>query len=126
MSFILTNKPYSDKWYHYALIIIISYFITWIRTTYNLSYAMHTILDIIGYVIVPFIINLTNNNKNKLFNNNYASIVITLSLQVVFYFCYLGLTYWSSLLTSLIVINPMFVSTSRSFLIFFEVLLNPM
>lgn len=121
LSFILTNKPYSNKWYHYLLIVIVSYSITWLRLTYNLSYSMHTILDIVGYVVVPFIINLTNSNKNKLFNNDFTSVIITLSIQIAFYFCYLGLTYWSSLLTSLIVINPMFVSTSRSFLIFFEV-----
>ena len=103
------------------LIILSCYCITWVRLTFTLNYAMHIVLDIIGYVVVPFIINLTTNKKYKLMNNDLTSIILTLSIQIAFYFCYLGLTYWSSLLTSLIVINPMFVSTSRHFLIFIEI-----
>lgn len=121
LSFILTDKCYSKKWYHYLLIILSCYFITWIRLNNNLKYSTQILLDIIGYVIIPFVVNITTEKESKLLNNNLVGIVLSLSIQITFYFCYLGLTYWSSLLNSLIVINPMFVATSRHFLIFFEV-----
>ena len=77
--------------------------------------------DIVLYIGVHIIINSTTDKKYKLFEDkDITSIVITVSIQILLYFCYLGLTYWSSMLSSVIIESQTTVVASASFLIFFE------
>jgi len=121
LSFALTNKPYSTKWYHYLIILITSFGATTYRTLATYTYQIDIILDAFIYIIVPLVVNLTTSNENKVFKRNLFGIVMTLSLHIMLYFCYIGLVYWSNLLTSLLPIAPSFTTTSTFFLITLEV-----
>lgn len=121
LSFSLTSKPYSNKWYHYAIIILISLAFTLLRTNAVLSYKTQIILDIVAYIIVPVFINITTAKNETLLNKDIFGIIVMVTIHIGLYFCYLGLTYWSGLLNTLVFVNPVFLSTSRHFLLFFEI-----
>lgn len=121
LSFSLTDKIYSNKWYHYVIIIVPSIFITFIRWINTFPYELEIILDFVLYVLIPFIVNLTSDKERKLFKTNLFTIILTLSIQIGLYFCYLGLTYWSSILSSICITSDMvIISSSTNFLIQFE------
>jgi hypothetical protein len=122
LSFALTTKPYSTKWFHYVLIVIFGY----ASTIYKLlivdySYKLDIMIDVIIYIILPFVINITNSNDKKLFKNNIYGIITSLSMHILMYCAYLGLSYWSGLLTSLLPIKPVYLSSSTHFLIRLEI-----
>lgn len=121
LSFSLSTKPYSKKWFHYLLILIFGYSSTIYRTLItDYSYKIDIIIDIVIYVLLPFIISITNDNDKRLFKNDLYGIVTSLAIHIFMYLAYLGLCYWSSLLTSLLIINPIYVSSSTNFLIRLE------
>lgn len=120
LSFSFLDKAYSKKWYHYVVLVAVASFIIIIRILINLSFVIHIILDILAYVIVPFIIHITSNKQNKVFDNSIFGIITTLTINLFLYFAYLGLSYWSNLLNSLLPINPVWTSSSAMFLIQFE------
>jgi hypothetical protein len=120
LSFALTNKPYSKKFYHYILIVATTFGMISLRTFVNLSIQHHIIVDVFAFIFVPFIINMTTNSKERLFNRDLSGIIMTLTFNIILYFCYLGLGYWSGVLTSLVPINPMWLTSSANFLIQFE------
>lgn len=120
LSFALTTNAYSKKWYHYILIVIVPFFIITIRVTKQISYALDIVFDICLYIIVPLFINLTTDKKYKLLGTKLNDIILTIAIQITFYFCYLGLGYWSSLLTSIIPLDPIWLYSSLSFLTQFE------
>lgn len=121
LSFALTSKPYSKKWYHYAILVVASVGITAIRMYVEISAQLNIVLDIFIYVLVPLIINFTTNEKDRLFGKSINNIVMAITIQISLYFCYLGLTYWSGLLNSILPINTMWLSASAMFLINLEV-----
>lgn len=121
LSFTLTARPYSNKWYHYLLIMVSSSVITTIRCVYLTPMYLEYIFDIALYIVVPLIVNFTTNKEFTLFKDkSLNSIVITISIQILLYFCYLGLAYWSSLLNSLIPVIQECPIASVMFLIYFE------
>lgn len=121
LSFALTSRAYSNKWYHYVIIASVSLPIIILRTTTVATLWLEYLYDIILYIGVPIVINSTTDEKYKLFEDkDITSIVITVSIQILLYFCYLGLTYWSSMLSSVIIESQTTVVASASFLIFFE------
>ena len=120
LSFALTTKSYSKKWYHYFLIFIVTFVIITIRVTKTISYELDIMFDICLYILIPFIVNLTTDKENKLFGNKLNDIILTFTIQIGLYFCYLGLGYWSSLLTSIIPLDPIWLYSSLSFLTQFE------
>lgn len=125
LSFALTSKCYSKKWYHYLLIVVPTIVIVTIRTLILTPMHVEYILDIILYVTIPLIINLTTSKEYILFKKrNLENIVITISVQILLYFCYLGLAYWSSLLNSLIPVIQECPISSVIFLIYFEVYMS--
>ena len=121
LSFVFTNKAYSTKWYHYIILVIGAFGITTLRLLVSLSNQIQIILDTISYIVIPYIICLTTQEKDRLFKNNLFGIVITLALQIMMYFAYLGLGYWSALLCSLYPICPTWVSSSANFLMQLEI-----
>ena len=121
LSFALTTKPYSTKWFHYVLIIVFGYGSTIYRTLItDYSYRIDIIIDVVIYIVLPFIINITSSNDKKLFKSNVYGIITSLAIHIIMFCAYLGLCYWSSLLTSLLIINPVYLSSSTNFLIGIE------
>lgn len=121
LSFTMTSRAYTDKWYHYLIIIVPVNIITYIRWVTIINIRLDIIFDIILYIIIPFIINLTTQNKYRLFKKDLFGIILTLSIQIILYFCYLGLKFWSSLLTSILILSTITIPASTHFLIQFEV-----
>ena len=121
LSFSLTKSPYSKKWFHYVLILIAGYCSTIYRTLkVDYAYQIDIILDVIIYIFVPFLISITNDKDKKLFKNNLYGIVTSLAIHIFMFCGYLGISYWSNLLTSLLPINPVFLCSSTNFLIRLE------
>lgn len=122
LSFALTTKCYSRKWYHYIIILFSSVIITTIRTLILTPMYLEYLFDIILYIVIPIIINISSNKNYKLFEKLGLTNIITLiSIQILLYFSYLGLTYWSSLLSSFIITSQVTLYSSAYFLIFLEV-----
>lgn len=122
LSFALSQKPYSRKIGHYILIVSISFGVTCFRLFATYTAQVNILLDILVYVVVPFVINITiDYDKNPFGCNSVFSIVVTLSINIFLYFAYLGLTYWSLLLNSLLPNNSLWVMSSTNFLVNFEV-----
>lgn len=122
LSFSLTTKCYSKKWYHYIMIILIPILITAFRLYGTYTPQQNILLDIILYVGIPFTISITSCAKDKLFNNNSLfSIISTLTINISMYFCYLGITYWSNVLNSLLPLDTVWLTASTMFLINFEI-----
>lgn len=117
LSFSLTSRPYSKKWYHYVILTISSIGITILRLLVSLSYIVQIVIDLFIYIVVPIVINLTSSNEDRLLKKNVFNVVLTITIQCGLYFCYLGLTYWSCLLNSMLITTPLFVTASRQFLV---------
>lgn len=122
LSFVFTTKWYSKKWYHYIIMIIPTLIIVTIKSIILMPMKLQFLSDILLYIIIPLIIYFTTNKKDRLFTNlNLFNIITIISLQILLYYCYLGLCYWSTLLNSLIPVLQLYLSSSTMFLIFFEV-----
>lgn len=119
LSLTLTTKAYSNRWYHYIVIGLSSIGMVTLKTLIQPNIQYQIIIDVYLYILVPFIINLTTDNKYKLFTNK--SFIIVLTLQILLYFCYLGLCYWSGLLNSLIPATQIKLTSMGNFLVFLEV-----
>lgn len=117
-SFLTTSK---NCFWQYILILLVSCGVIILRTFVTLTYSQHILVDIIAYVVVPFFIHLTATSKNRIFKNSLFGIITTLSINIILYLAYLGLCYWSSLLNSIILIKPEWLSSSANFLIQSEV-----
>lgn len=121
LSFAMTDKFYSKKWYHYVILVLCSFGVTSLRLLVPMSYQIHLILDVFIYILVPFVVWLTTNSAEKLLKNDLLGILITITIQILLYFAYLGLCYWSNVLTSLLPIDPVWLPASTNFLIRLEV-----
>ena len=121
LSFAFISKYNSVKWYYYVLIFVVSYGFTALRTLVLTPIYIEYILDAILYIIIPIIINLLTDKRYRLFENiNITTFVMLVSLQILLYLSYLGLCYWSSMLSSFILISQTTMPASTSFLVFFE------
>lgn len=121
LSFALTSKPYSKKWYHYVIMLIVAFGNTIIKLNYTLTNQQHILFDVLMYIVVPLIVNFTTSTKDKLFKNDLFNIILTITIQISLYFGFIGLGYWSNLLNSLLPISPVVLSASTNFLIRLEV-----
>ena len=122
LSFALTKKPYSNKWYHYIIMIITTVCVMAFRLYGKYTPQQNLFMDTLLYILVPFIIAITTDRKYRLFEDlKIFNIVIILTINISLYFCYLGLTYWSNLVTSLLPITTIWVNSSTMFLINFEI-----
>ena len=121
LSFALTTKPYSTKWWHYVIIICASSIIIILKYFINTPQQFQFLFDIVNYILVPMLINITTSKQNRIsITGKYTNIVITLASHILLYFCYLGLAYWSSLLNSFIPIEQTTPYASTILLIYFE------
>ena len=125
LSFSFTSMPYSKKWWHYCLIGILCVTTISIKLLTNVSNEMYVIYDLISYILIPFIINLTTSKEYKFnFDSKVVYVVSILAMHGLLYYLYLGLTYWSVLLNSFINITYIYVSASQCLLIRLEVFLG--
>ena len=121
LSFAFSRKTYSNKWYHYILVIGIAGITTSLKYLLPYKVELQFVYDILSYIIVPTIISLTLDKKYRVFDKiNLNAVIITLTIQIVLYFCYLGLCYWSLMLNSLIISTQVTLYSSTHFLVFFE------
>lgn len=120
LSFTLSSKPYSKNVWHYVILIVSTTIITMLRIIVQLNVVLTIIFDILNYILVPTIINLTIKKKYKI-DSKLTYIITILSLQILLYFSYLGLNYWSVILNSTIPNSQLLLYASSNFLITFEV-----
>lgn len=116
LTFSLTSKPYSNRWYHYLMLIGLVSLITVCRMLVVTPFYMEFVYDICLYIIIPLLINFTTDRQYRM----SKSPIITIALQIMLYFVYLGLAYWSNLLASLLPITQTTLPASVHFLIKFE------
>lgn len=122
MSFALTSKPYSKRIYHYLIILISAVGITTFRMFGVYTQQANILMDVLLYVIIPFVINITTDKNDRLFHKiNVFAVVTMISVNVFIYFGYLGLGYWSAILNSLLPIQTSWLLSSANFLIKLEV-----
>ncbi len=122
LSFTFTKSCYSRKWYHYIIIFIGTTLITILRMLIKTVMWLEFVYDILMYIIIPFIVSITTEKDKRVFiKNDTQSCIITLSFEILLYLCFLGLSYWSGLLNSLIPEIQTVLYASTHFLVFFEV-----
>ena len=124
LSFTLTSKPYSKKWYHYVIIIVTVITTTIVRLKIKTDYRIDILIDIAIYILIPLIINMTTEEKYRLNFKNVDNFIINLSMQIALYLCYLGLNFWSGLLTSIVALDNIMLSASANCLVQLEVYLG--
>lgn len=121
LSFALTSRSYSKKWYHYLLIFIGSFGITTFKFLLKTPVQIEFLYDTISYIIIPVVINVTTSKEHRLFKlDNLTNVIMTITIQILLYFTYLGFCYWSSLLNSLILVTQVVVYASTTLLITLE------
>lgn len=116
LSFALTKRTYSKKWYHYFIIVLSSLTVICCRMFLITPFFVEFIYDVFLFIIVPSIIYITTNKEDRLIGNP----VVTISMQILLYFTHLGICYWSSLLSSLLPISQVKLPASTHFLVRFE------
>lgn len=126
LSFVLTGKPYSKKWYHYLIIVVASFGVTIFKllVTFNArtTLLIDIVVDILIYICIPLLIYFTTPKTERLFGTtNITNVIIVIAIQILLYFCYLGLNFWTGLLNSLIPVNQIFVQSSFALLLQLEV-----
>ena len=119
LSFVLTPRPYSKKWYSYVIIILTSVGVILPRMLIQSPMYMQFVYDVLLYIVAPTIIGIIENHKNTYTNN--IKIIPRIACHIMLYFCYLGLGYWSGLVCSLYPEYQLMLSSSKMFLINFEV-----
>lgn len=121
-SFALSTKPYSTKIWHYIVLAGVSIGVTFVKNFTPLNITLQFIYDILCYILVPLLINLTLRKEDKIIiSDKLTNVVVLVSMQTLMYFVYLGLCYWSSMACSLIPITQVVLYPSTMFLIYFEV-----
>lgn len=109
LSFTLNRKPYSRKWYHYVILIFFAFgsttlkFYTNTAMTTESSIVIDMLYDVVLYIIVPLIIHFTSGKETRLFKQyTVTKVVLIIMVQILLYFLYLGLNYWSAFISSII------------------------
>lgn len=128
LSFTLSVRPYSKCWYHYVILVVFAFGITTLKyLTGNASTTTGTaridiLYDIILYIFVPLLIYFTTPKRYRLFENmSLRNVVLIIAFQIMLYFIYLGLNYWSVILTSVIPSTQYIVYSASMLLIQLEV-----
>lgn len=122
LSFSLTDKFYSKKWYHYLIIVLCSVGVTTLRLMLTtLSFPIQILLDILIYVVVPSVVYFTTPKENRMIGNGLFGVVVSIAFHIMLYFIYLGLNYWSGVLSSFIFIKPEYANSVSLFLVKLEV-----
>lgn len=122
MSFTFSRSYYSNKWYHYILIFVGTLIITILRMTIKTVLWLEFVYDILIYIVIPFVVSITMDTKKRAFSNyDLNAYIITLSFEILLYLCFLGLSYWSGVLNSLLPIMQTVLYSSTHFLVFLEV-----
>ena len=121
LSFALTKKPYSKKWYHYLILICFCFGCSVFRMLATYTMQLNILIDVIVYIFVPFVITITMDKEDRLFDKNVFGIMITLSINIFLYFSYMGIGYWSGILNSLIPNATLWLTSSANMLIQLEV-----
>ena len=122
LSFSLTDKFYSKNWYHYVIIVLCSFGVTTLRLMVTpLSFSIQILLDLFIYVLVPSVIYFTTAKENRMLGNDVFGFVVGIAFHIMLYFIYLGLNYWSGVLSSFIFIRPEYANSVSLFLVKLEV-----
>ena len=128
LSFTFTRHAYSKQWYHYLILFVFSFGVMTIKFLTNTATSIETTIiidilyDLLVYVGVPLLIHFTMPKKDRLFQKyNVTRVVFMVMLQIMLYFLYLGLNFWSDLLNSTIPATQHFFYASSTFLIQLEV-----
>lgn len=120
LSFTLSSKPYAKNIWQYIILVVPTTIITILRIVVKLNVVLTIIFDILNYILVPTIINLTTNKKYKI-DSKLTYVITIISLQILLYFSYLGLNYWSVILNSIIPSSQLMLYSSSNFLVTLEV-----
>ena len=123
-SFTFSRNLYSKHWWHYVIIYIVSF--GTITIEYLADIVMDTrlsiVFDVLFYIVTPLIVYFTTPSKDRLFNNHtVTNVVFIIVAQVLLYFLYLGLNFWSGVLNSIIPVTQYYVPASAMLLIQLEV-----
>lgn len=128
LSFAFTKHAYSKQWYHYIILLVFAFGITTLKfftgsaTTIETTVVVDILYDILLYMVVPLIIHFTTPRKNRIFEKyNITKVILIIMLQILLYFLYLGLNFWSDILNSIIPSTQHFFYASSTFLIQLEV-----
>lgn len=125
LAFALTNKPYSKKWYHYVILFVASFGSMLIKFYANAmltNVAVDILFDLALYVGVPLLIYFTTPKQDRLFQkNSLTNVVLVITMQMLLYFLYLGLNYWSTILNTIIPETQYLASASSAILVQLEV-----
>lgn len=124
LSFTLRRHAFSKYWWHYVIMLVVSF--GTITIEYLIGTVMNTrlsiIFDILFYIITPLIIYFTTPKKDRLFNKHtVTNVTIIIMAQILLYFLYLGLNYWSVVLNSIIPATQYTMSASVVLLVQLEV-----
>lgn len=128
LTFTFTRHAYSNKWYHYVILFVFSFgvmtlkFLTGSATSIGTTIIIDILYDLLVYVCVPLLIQFTMKKQDRVFEKySVTSVVFSIMLQIMLYFLYLGLNFWSDLLNSTIPATQTFFYASSTFLIQLEV-----
>lgn len=128
LTFTFTRHAYSKQWYHYLILFVVSFgvmtikFLTGTATSIDTTIKIDILYDLLVYVGVPLLIQFTTRKQDRLFQKyNVTRVVFMVMLQIMLYFLYLGLNFWSDLLNSIIPATQHFFYASSTFLIQLEV-----
>ena len=108
LSFSFRRRAYSNKWYHYVILVVFAFGTTALKFLTNTAFtttgttAIDILYDLLLYIAVPLLIYFTSAKEDRLFkDNSLKNVVSIIVLQIFFYFLYLGLNYWSGLLSTI-------------------------
>ena len=125
LSFVLTSNPYSKKWYHYVIFVVASFGSATLKIYANAmltNVAVDILFDLALYVGIPLLTYFTTPRKDRLFNKNtLRNILLVITMQILLYFLYLGLNYWSTILNTIIPSTQYLASASSAILVQLEV-----
>lgn len=120
LSFTLTDKPYSTKWYHYLILTgaaVGSMTLKFCANAMLTNVVVDILFDLALYVGIPLLIYFTTPKQSRLFQKHtLRSVLLVVTLQILLYFLYLGLNYWSMILNSIIPATQYLVSASSALL----------
>lgn len=109
LSFTFSKHCYSKRWYHYIILVVGAFgtttmkFLLGTAHTVQASLIIDILYDLFTYVAIPLLIYFTTPREDRLFEKyTVSNVVLIITLQLLLYLFYLGLNYWSALLSSII------------------------
>ena len=123
-SFTFGRHLYSKCWWHYVIIFVVSFGTITIEYLTNtvMDTKLSIVIDALFYVIVPLVVFFTMPRDDRLFDKyTVTNVVVIITAQILMYFLYLGLNYWSAILNSILPVTQYLVSASANLLVQIEV-----